>query len=870
MQPCGFSLPSASLTLSSQSTAEMAKSSEMQRSSASAKEERLLQDKLAVQRLHHSLNRRRKTDTGTTQSEYTTVSNGDETDRPTDFSEKYGEREAVAKPPVASTTCQQDFMVPSDPKSSVAADTFDDFPQSYCVEGTPLISHAGSLSDLRAAQDDSNRRNNFGPQTQLRSKVTFESRPIGDPIQECPDSPGSPVQTYATEGTPFNYTRAASTDSLSDVADHHNNVPTEDPKVVPPTPQMLPEMTPMMFSRQSSVTSLDSCDQQSIRSNVASDYSQNPTGLMSPAELPESPGHTEPPSPAPERRIPPPPPPAIHFAPPPNVANIVSTTQSAAPKSDFDDVQSYNTCASRDEQPHDYADEFGDADKLSICSGLSGLTLGSEKIRTAVEVVAATPDRHQRSPIFSIQLRYILNIKVHSSLPLNQPVTVETPVASEDDQLLQDCISSAMPARKSTSRRYHQQKPAEFKVPPVPIDLDALIQSAMPKTHSRASSHSSSAPSQKGKNVAVATPIPHRADLARHQPAPVSPVSARSTALSNRTDINSSTVGQQRNTSAIPVFCVQPFAETFKVLRGPKVFAPLLITKRFILFQAVPNGIQSELPTVWAEEGTPANFSRRSSLSDVIADLQQKIEEKSEAIKTHSAEVQPNEVDDEQLLQDCIYAVMPKLDKRPTGKLAGKPPSIPNSPQRLRQQLLGTSGRGILETSGISLVQSDLMGLSHVSSTLDGQQPPEDLLFISGCTNDSPRHLPNSAHSQHQAAKTAELMSKSDASESLSEDNYDHPDNFDIRPEDVDLSLLEADANDVLLQLQTDGGNAEDFDDEILLAEEMLIDCESISLVSNTSSGETINSLSRSSLWAIRLLLIFSSVTTLHFRRRKL
>ncbi len=251
------------------------------------------------------------------------------------------------------------------------------------------------------------------------------------------------------------------------------------------------------------------------------------------------------------------------------------------------------------------------------------------------------------------------------------------------------------------------------------------------------------------------------------------------------------------------------------------------------------------MPTVWAEEGTPANFSRRSSLSDVIADLQQKIEEKSETIKSHStaaAEAQPSDADiDDQLLQDCIYAVMPKLDKKPTGKLAAKPPSIPNSPQRLRQQLLLTSGRGILETSGISLIQSDMMmGISHVSSTLDGQMMPDDLLFISGCTNDSPRHLPlTPQHNRHPTtAKSAELMTRSDASESLSEDNYDQPDNFDIRPEDVDLSLLEADANDVLLQMQTDGNNADDYDEEILLAEEMLIDCESISLVSNTSSGE--------------------------------
>ena len=52
--------------------------------------------------------------------------------------------------------------------------------------------------------------------------------------------------------------------------------------------QQIPE-TPIMFSRCSSMTSLNSFDAKSIHSSVASEYSRRPSGIMSPSELPDSP-----------------------------------------------------------------------------------------------------------------------------------------------------------------------------------------------------------------------------------------------------------------------------------------------------------------------------------------------------------------------------------------------------------------------------------------------------------------------------------------------------------------------------------------------------------------------------------------------------
>uniref|UniRef100_A0A915IRW8 Uncharacterized protein n=1 Tax=Romanomermis culicivorax TaxID=13658 RepID=A0A915IRW8_ROMCU len=54
--------------------------------------------------------------------------------------------------------------------------------------------------------------------------------------------------------------------------------------------------TPMMYSRHSSMQSLDSCDHYSINSNVASEYSQLPTGQQSPSDVPDSPTQQMPPA----------------------------------------------------------------------------------------------------------------------------------------------------------------------------------------------------------------------------------------------------------------------------------------------------------------------------------------------------------------------------------------------------------------------------------------------------------------------------------------------------------------------------------------------------------------------------------------------
>lgn len=55
--------------------------------------------------------------------------------------------------------------------------------------------------------------------------------------------------------------------------------------------------TPMMFSRTTSMGSVNSLEAPSVHSSVSSVYSHRPSGVVSPSELPDSPGETMPPSP---------------------------------------------------------------------------------------------------------------------------------------------------------------------------------------------------------------------------------------------------------------------------------------------------------------------------------------------------------------------------------------------------------------------------------------------------------------------------------------------------------------------------------------------------------------------------------------------
>eukprot|EP00096_Caligus_rogercresseyi_P006290 TRINITY_DN2262_c0_g1_i2.p1 TRINITY_DN2262_c0_g1~~TRINITY_DN2262_c0_g1_i2.p1 ORF type:complete len:1565 (-),score=560.74 TRINITY_DN2262_c0_g1_i2:406-5100(-) len=168
--------------------------------------------------------------------------------------------------------------------------------KTYCTEGTPYdpISRATSMGDISGA--------------------------VG-PVEEKP-------QVYCTEDTPGVFSRADSLSSLDSMDSHpeegkgrngndgveeeieeeasHQSIAEEKGQLEEAETEkrggessksvtFYPHETPLMFSRASSVQSLNSIEQNSIREEYSScDYSRVTSGHVSPSDLPDSPCRTPP------------------------------------------------------------------------------------------------------------------------------------------------------------------------------------------------------------------------------------------------------------------------------------------------------------------------------------------------------------------------------------------------------------------------------------------------------------------------------------------------------------------------------------------------------------------------------------------------
>ena len=232
---------------------------------------------------------------------------GDDTEqceeKPTDYSLRYQESE-------------------TDADKETKEEPFEDAVRTYYTEGTPMdtpfmFSTATSMNDLREpaiAEEEE----------QLEKKSGQEN-----------DS----TVAYAVEGTPMVFSRAESLSDLEDIESCDNKPLTaisenkeekamnetagekREESKTPPLPSKEasktvtfsgqtghqdssqhqlrnPHETPMMFSRASSIASLDSFDQQSVNDDYSSyEASRATSGRVSPSHLPDSPSQTMPGSP---------------------------------------------------------------------------------------------------------------------------------------------------------------------------------------------------------------------------------------------------------------------------------------------------------------------------------------------------------------------------------------------------------------------------------------------------------------------------------------------------------------------------------------------------------------------------------------------
>lgn len=197
----------------------------------------------------------------------------------------------------------------------VVKQVVEDSTKCYNTEGTPhaVLSSAGSMSDLRKEK----LKDSVVKSKEAAANAKFSANASG--FQ-------SPEKTfnYCVEGTPGNFSR---NDSLSDLEEGETSKKSKNSanssRIPPPlqirkdannsekesiaaTPKSvtfgnLADETPLMFSRTSSIGSLDSAEPGfggDDKSSVVSDFSRLASGVMSPSELPDSPTQSIPQSPS--------------------------------------------------------------------------------------------------------------------------------------------------------------------------------------------------------------------------------------------------------------------------------------------------------------------------------------------------------------------------------------------------------------------------------------------------------------------------------------------------------------------------------------------------------------------------------------------
>ena len=219
-------------------------------------------------------------------------------EKPTDYSLRYQEAEEADK-------------------ETKAEPLFEDAVKTYYTEGTPMdtpfmFSTATSMNDLR------------------EPAIAEEDEQIAKKMAE-----NDTTVAYAVEGTPLTFSRAESLSDLEDIESCDNKLSSipeikeekamnetagekREVSKTPPLPSKdsgktvtfrgaegesshhqshlrNPHETPMMFSRASSIASLDSFDQGSVNDDYSSyEASRATSGRVSPSHLPDSPSQTMP------------------------------------------------------------------------------------------------------------------------------------------------------------------------------------------------------------------------------------------------------------------------------------------------------------------------------------------------------------------------------------------------------------------------------------------------------------------------------------------------------------------------------------------------------------------------------------------------
>ncbi|XP_041500625.1 adenomatous polyposis coli protein-like isoform X3 [Microtus oregoni] len=343
--------------------------------------------------------------------------------------------------------------------------------QTYCVEDTPIcFSRCSSLSSLSSAEDEIG----CDPTTQQADSAnTLQIAEIkeddGTPSAEDPASE-VPAVSQNTRTKPSRLQASGlSSESTRHKAVEFSSGAKSPSKSGAQTPKSPPEHyvqeTPLVFSRCTSVSSLDSFESRSIASSVQSEpCSGMVSGIISPSDLPDSPGQTMPPS---RSKTPPPPPQTVQTK-----REVPKTKAPAAEKRESGPKQTTVNAAVQRVQVLPDADTLlhfateSTPDGFSCSSSLSALSLDEPFIQKDVELRIMPPvqendngnETEPEQPEESNE---------------NQEKEVENPDSekdllddSDDDdiEILEECIISAMPTK--SSRKAKKLAQTASKLPP--------------------------------------------------------------------------------------------------------------------------------------------------------------------------------------------------------------------------------------------------------------------------------------------------------------------------------------------------------------------------------------------------------------------
>ncbi|XP_036163936.1 adenomatous polyposis coli protein isoform X6 [Myotis myotis] len=346
--------------------------------------------------------------------------------------------------------------------------------QTYCVEDTPIcFSRCSSLSSLSSAEDEMG--------CDQRTQETDSANTLQ--IAEIKENSGTRATEVSVNEVPTvsqhirtkNNRLPAS--GLSSESARHKAVELSSGAKSPSksgaqTPKSPPEHyvqeTPLMFSRCTSVSSLDSFESRSIASSVQSEpCSGMVSGIISPSDLPDSPGQTMPPS---RSKTPPPPPlpqtvQAKQEVPKNKVSNAEKRESGPKQAAVNAAVQRVQVLPDADTLLH-FATE-STPDGFSCSSSLSALSLDEPFIQKDVELRIMPPvqendnvnETESEQPEESNE-----NLEKEAEKPTDSEKDILDDSDDDDIEILEECIISAMPTK--SSRKAKKPTQSASKLPP--------------------------------------------------------------------------------------------------------------------------------------------------------------------------------------------------------------------------------------------------------------------------------------------------------------------------------------------------------------------------------------------------------------------